>query len=132
MHAASDVQEELMYWHYCLGHLSFPKLMILDKLGEMPKHLASIQPPVCAGCAFGARTKVHWRGKEVMKTVFKATKPCQCMTVDQMISTQVGFFAQLKEKLTNKHYQAAIIFVDHFLGYKFVYLMMQLLLEESV
>ena len=61
-----------------------------------------------------------------------ATKPGQCVSVDQMISTQVGFFAQLKVKLTNKSYCAATIFVDHFSGYKYVYLMTQLLTEKTV
>ena len=45
---------------------------------------------------------------------------------------QVGFFAQLKGKLTNKRYRVATIFVDHFSGYKYVSLMIQLLLEETV
>jgi hypothetical protein len=121
-----------MHWHYCLGHLSFPKLKILAKLGEIPIHLAKVIPPVCASCAFGAMTKVPWRGKEAAKMVFKAAKPGPCVSVDQMISTQVGFFAQLKGRLTNKRYCAATIFVDHFSGYNFVYLMAHLLSEESV
>ena len=132
VHVASDNQTELMHWHYRLGHLSFPKLKVLAKLGEIPKHLANVLPPVCAGCAFGAMTKVPWRGKEAAKTLFKATKPGQCVSVDQMISTQVGFFAQLKGRLTNKRYRAATIFVDHFSGYKFVFLMTHLSSEETV
>ena len=39
---ASDVQAELMHWHYHLGHLSFPKLKILAKLDKIPKHLANV------------------------------------------------------------------------------------------
>ena len=86
VHVATDVQAELMKWHYCLGHWSFPKLKILAKLGKIPKHLANMQPPVHAGCAFGAMKNVPWRGKEAVKTVFMATKPGQCVSVDQMIS----------------------------------------------
>ena len=68
-----------------------------------------------------------------MKTMFKASKHGQCVSVDQMISTQVGFFAQLKGRLTtNKRYRAATIFVVNFSGYKFVYLMTHPLSEESV
>ena len=58
VHVPSDKQAELMHWHNCLGHLSFPKLKSLAKIGEIPKHLANVPPPVCAGCAFGAMTKV--------------------------------------------------------------------------
>jgi len=49
-------------------------------------------------------TKVPWRGKEGDSdhTVFKATAPGQILSVDQMISTQVGFIAQLKGLLTKK------------------------------
>jgi hypothetical protein len=43
--AAADDQAELMQWHYRLGHLSFPKLKLLAKNGEIPRQLAKIQPP---------------------------------------------------------------------------------------
>ena len=73
---------------------------------------------ICAGCAFGAMTKVPWRKRDASGTVFKATKPRKCVSIDQMISTQVGFYAQLKGRLTKQCYRAATIFVDHFLVYK--------------
>ncbi len=97
----SEKQAELMHWHYRLGHLSFPKLKALAKIGEIPKHLANVLPPVCAGCAFGAMTKVPWKNRKATTTVFKATKPGQCVSVDHMISTQFSFYAQLKWRLTN-------------------------------
>jgi hypothetical protein len=114
--AAANNQAKLMRWHYRLGHLSFPKLKLLAKNGEIPRQLAKIPPPKCAGCLFGAMTKLPWRGKELKSSheVFTATKPGECVSVDHMISTQVGFFAQLKGKLTSKRYQAASIFVNHF------------------
>ena len=31
---------------------------------EIPKKLAKITPPKCAGCLFGAMTRIPWRGKE--------------------------------------------------------------------
>ena len=77
-------------------------------------------------------TKVPWRGKENAKQVFTATKPGQCVSVDQMISTQVCFFAQLKRRLTKKRYHAATIFVNHFSRYKYVHLMTNLSSEETV
>ena len=65
---ADDSRAELMRWHYRLGHLTFPKLKLLAKLGKIPKHLATARPPVSAGCAFGAMTKVPWRGKLLTDT----------------------------------------------------------------
>jgi hypothetical protein len=39
-----------------------------------------------------------------------------------MTSTEVGFFAQLKGKLTKKCYKCATIFVNHFSRLHFVHL----------
>ena len=117
-------QAELMQWHYCLGHLTFPKLKQLALNGEIPKKLAKVTPPKCAGCIFGATTKIPWRGKETEASheVFTATKPRECVSVDQMVSTEVGFFAQMKGKLTKKRYRCTTIFVDHYSCLRFVHL----------
>ena len=131
---AADDQSELMRWHHRLGHLSFANLKILAEAGEIPKKLAKVKPPVCAGCLYGAMTKVNWRGKESAGNhdVFTATRPGQCVSVDQMISTQVGFIAQLKGSLTKKRYKAATVFVDHFSRLKYVHLMSKMSSEETV
>ncbi len=110
----------------------FPKLKALAKIGEIPKHLANVLPPVCAGCAFGAMTRVPWKNRETTRTVFKETKPGKCVSVDQMISTKVRFYAQLKGSLTKQRYRGATIFVDHFSGYKYIHLMTHLLSEKTV
>ncbi len=122
--AAADDQAELMRWHYRLGHLTFAKLKQLALNGEIPKKLATVTPPKCAGCLFGAMTKIPWRGKETKasREVFIATKPGECISIDQMASTEVGFFAQMKGKLTKKCYRCATIFVDHFSRLRFVHL----------
>ena len=114
--SASDDQAKLMRWHYRLGHLPFAKMRQLALNGKIPKKLALINPPKCAGCLFGAMTKIPWRGKESKSSheVFTATKPGETVSVDQMISTEVGFFAQLKWKLTKKRYRCCTIFVDHY------------------
>jgi hypothetical protein len=79
-------------------------------------------------------TKLPWRGKESKSSheVFVATRPGECVSVDHMISMHVGFFAQLKGKLTSKRYQAASIFVDHFSRLRYVHLMQDLLSEEMI
>jgi len=104
-----------MRWHHRLGHLLFSKLKKLAIIGKISKQLAKVKPPVCAGCLFGTMTKVPWQGKrgESDHKVFVATKPGQIVSVDQMISTQVGFIAQLKGGLTKKRYTAAKVFMDH-------------------
>jgi hypothetical protein len=69
-------------------------------------------------------TKLPWQGKETKADheVFVATKPGECISVDQMTSTEVGFYAQLKGKLTKKRYKCATVFVDHFSRLQFVHL----------
>jgi hypothetical protein len=132
--AAANNQAKLMRWHYRLSHLSFLKLKVLAKNGKIPCCLAKVPPPKCSGCLFGAMTKIPWRGKESKAThqVFVATKPGECVSINHMVSTHVGFFAQLKGVLTKKRYKAASIFVDHFSRLPFVHLMQDLSSEESV
>jgi hypothetical protein len=79
-------------------------------------------------------TKLPWRGKESKSSheVFTATKPGECVSVNHMISTQVGFFAQLKDKLTSKRYWAASIFIDHFSRLQYVHLMQDLSSDEMI
>jgi hypothetical protein len=64
--------------------------------------------------------------------VFAATKAGQCVSVDQMISMQVGFIAQLKGTLTKKRYTAATIFVDHYSRLKYIHPMTKLTSEETM
>jgi hypothetical protein len=84
------------------------------------------------GCLFGAMTKVPWKVRETSSKVFVATKAGQCVSVDQMILTQVGFIAQLKGTLTKKRYTVATIFIDHYLRLKYVHLMTRLTSEETI
>ena len=120
----ADDQAELMRWHYRLGHLTFTKLKQLALNREIPKKLSKITPPKCSGCLFGAMTKISWRGKETKasREVFIATKPRECISVDQMASTKVGFFVQMKGKITKRCYRCAMIFVDHCSRLRFVHL----------
>ncbi len=108
--SAANKQAKLMQWHYRLGHLSFPNLKQLALNGEIPKKLTKVLPPKCAGCLFGTMTELPWQGKETKANhkVFVATKPGECVSVDQMTSTEVGFYAQLKGKLTKKRPSSSI------------------------
>jgi hypothetical protein len=113
-----------MLWHYHLGHLSFQKLKQLALNGEIPKKLSKLKPPKCTGCLCGMMTKLPLRSKESASShkIFVATKPGEIVLVDQMESTEVGFFAQLKGSLTKKRYRYCTVFVDHFSRLRFVHL----------
>jgi hypothetical protein len=123
--ATTNNQAKLMRWHYCLGHLSFPKLKLLAKNSEIPCCLAKVPPPKCTRCLFRAMTKLPWCGKKSKSShkVFVTTKPGECDSIDHMVSTHIGFFAQLKGTITKKRYCAISIFVNHFSYLQFVHLM---------
>jgi hypothetical protein len=124
--AAPDDQAELMCWHYCLGHVPFFKLKRLETNGKIPQRLASVCPPCCAGCLFGAMTKVPWQTKASSNdgnSVFAATKPGECISIDHMQSTEPDFYGQAKGALTKTCYKNVTVFVDHYLCLQFVYLM---------
>ena len=123
---SSDRVAELLRYHYRLGHLSFSKLRLLAKLGEIPRALADVVPPKCAGCLFGAMTRVKWRTKpskhDPGSEIFPATRPGQVVSVDQMQSTSIGFFAQLKGRLTKRRYTCSTVFVDNYSRYRYVHM----------
>jgi hypothetical protein len=124
--ATPDNQAELMRWHYRLRHKSFSRHKNLALNGEIPTRLANVRPPRCAGCLFGAMTKVPWRTKghhNIDHPVFPATKPGECVSVDHMQSTEPGFYGQAKGALIKTCFRNATIFIDHYSHLKFVYLM---------
>jgi hypothetical protein len=118
------VTDNLMQRQYHLGHLSFLKLKQLALNGKIPKKLSKLKSPKCTGCLFGVMTKLPWCGKDSASShkVFVATKRGETVSVDQMESTKVGFFAQVKGTLTKKRYKYCTMFVDHYSRLCFVHL----------
>ncbi len=47
---AADPQADFLRWHHHLGLISFKTLHALAKLGKIPKTLAKVPLPTCAGC----------------------------------------------------------------------------------
>ncbi len=66
-------------------------------------------------------TLVQQRAASSCKIIV-AAKPGEIVSVDQMESTEVGFFAQLKGSLTKKWYKYCTVFVDHFSQLHFLHL----------
>ena len=128
-----DPHDELLRWHYRLGHLSFDRIRRLAQLGQLPKRLLTCKKPFCTACQYGKLTKRPWRVKgDDKKTTKVATRPGQIVSVDQLESNTPGFIAQLKGKLTQQRYHYATVFVDQFSGYSFVYLQRRITSEETV
>ena len=113
--SSESPQEELLQWHYRLGHFLFTQLQLLSALGVLPRKLLKVNPPKCAGCLYGAMKKRSWRTKSAnnLVSIREASSPVKCALVDQMGSSTPRFISQLKGKLTKQSYRAAIIFLDH-------------------
>ena len=93
-------QADLLRWHYRLGHLSFKLIKAMAKVGLLPKRIATAPTPRCVGCMFSSMMKKPWRtkgtkGNQVGRKT-NVTRPGQCVSVDQLESPHVGFYAQLK------------------------------------
>ena len=125
--------DELLRWHYRMGHLPFDQLKQLAHTGQLPKLLLTVKKPFCAASQYRKMTKRPWRVKEDNKHAAKtATQPGQVVSVDQLESNSPGLIAQLKGKLTHQRYKYATIFVDQFSGYTFVFLQRRITSEETV
>ena len=128
-----DPHDELLRWHYRLGHLSFDHIRQLAHMGQLPKRLITCKKPFCTACQYGKLTKRRWRVKGDDKSAAKvATRPGQVVSVDQLESNTPGFIAQLKGKLTQQRYHYATVFVDQYSGYTFVYLQRRITSDETV
>ena len=91
-----DPQDELLQWHYRLGHLPFDCIKQLATKGQLPKCMLTCHMPFCAPCQYGKMMKRPWRVKGDNKGMAKmATYPGQVVSVDQLESTSPGFIAQL-------------------------------------
>jgi hypothetical protein len=86
-------QSNLATIHERLGHLSFARLRLLAKAGIIPKELANVEPPTCAGCAYGKAHRKPWRHKGVRnkRKIRTATCPGQVVSIDQLESPTPGF-----------------------------------------
>ena len=129
---ATSNKAELMRWHYRLGHLSFKKLKVLAEKGIIPKRLVQVRSPKCAGCIYGKMHKKPWRTKAQPGKIGITTRAGQCISVDQLESSTVGFIGQMKGKLTTRRYKYATVFVDHFSRYTYIHLQKTLTSEETL
>ena len=130
----SDPRQELLLWHYRLGHIPMSRLQHMAAQGDLPARLASCSKPECASCRFGRATKVAWRvkGSQNLSHIKTCTSPGQCVSVDQLESTSPGFIAQLKGSLTRTRYRYVTVFTDHFSDLSYVHLQKTITSAETL
>jgi len=99
----------------------------------LPARLAKCTLPFCSGCTYGKMTRCPWRTKAPYATVPKvATKPGQCVSVDQLDATVPGLIAQIKGIPTIKRYNYVTIFIDHYSKLGYVHLQQTLTSDDTV
>lgn len=123
----------IMLWHRRLGHCSFDKIRKMVKQGKLPPDAAQGDKPICAACEYAKATRrpCRHKGKDTKINPKPITKPGDCVSVDQMISTSPGFIAQMKGALTKQRYTAATVFVDNFSKLSYVHLQRQITSQET-
>ena len=124
---------ELLRWHKRLAHTSFHTLQRMATLGILPARLAKCTKPFCAACQYGKQTRRPWRTKPgTTPSLRTATRPGECVSVDQMESTTKGLIAQLKGILTKQRYRYATVFIDHYSRFSYVHLQQTLTSSETL
>jgi hypothetical protein len=124
----TPLQQELMDWHHCLYHLSFPKIFCLAKKNYLPKSLLKCKGalPLCIACQVGTS---HWHP---WCTQGKATGSIRChehilpgggVLVNQIVSAQPGLIPQMSGFLTSCSIWGCTTFCDDVSDFVYVHLM---------
>jgi len=98
----------------------------------IPRELSKGKAPRCATCMYGKMTKKSWRTKGNQRKIRTATIPDECVSVDQLQTSNQGFIAQLKGILTKRRFKYATVFVDRFSRYKNVHLQSTLTSQDTL
>ena len=132
-----SIEIEWLQWHNSLNHLSRSGMIQLVYAGVLPKkflrfrHLA----PFCASCAFGKAHWRQWRFKPSPNHPIRSAKDILSgaqVSVDQLISAQLGLLAQMSGYLTRRRISCATMFKDHFSDFMYCHLQVSSGHEETL
>jgi hypothetical protein len=87
----------------------------MASFGWILTKLANCPVPTCSSCLHAKATKRGWRSRssDNKDEARKATKPGQCVSVDQLLASPTpGLVAQMIGFLTMTRYKCATIYVD--------------------
>ena len=88
-------QKNLMRCHLQCSHMPFGILMQAAKQGLLPKNIIAKEHPPCPSCLYRRSTRRPWRTKTPHGTIAPlATKPGECVSINQMESSTPGLLAQ--------------------------------------
>jgi len=128
-------EELFLSWHLKLGHAPYQYIRWAAELGILPPKLKKIRNVVCPACMYGKQKRRPWRTKgsaEQQGKIKKATRPGECISVDQLISGVPGLVGQTTGKLTKSRYMVATIFVDHYSDLDYVHVQASTSAEDTI
>ena len=96
-----DPQDELLRWHYHLGHLPFDRIKQLANKGQLPKRLLTCHTPFCAACQYSKMTKRPWRVKGDKKRTAKMATYPRTSSVRGSVGVYITWFHHTAQ--TNPH-----------------------------
>ena len=114
----SPLQQEFLSLHNKLFHLPFTTVLLLCKLGVLPKRSVRNNLPLFASCMFGQAHRRPCRHKTLASNVggtirnSKLLVPGEKVCTDQLVSAQPGLVPQEKGSPTRACIWGATIFVD--------------------
>jgi hypothetical protein len=124
----------LLRHHQTFGHVSFKNLQIMARLGWIPRKLTNFPVPTCSSLLCAKARKRSWRSRssDNKDEARKATKPGQCVSVDQLVSPTPGLVAQMIGLLTMTRCKHATTYVDQASRLSHVYLQKRATAEETL
>jgi hypothetical protein len=122
------LQQELMDWHHCLYHLSFPKIFQLAEKGYLPKGLLKRKSslPLCVACQFETAHRRPWRMRGKDSGSIRQPEhvlPGDGISVNQIVSAQLGLISQMSGFLTSCRIWGCTTFCDHVSDFVYLHLM---------
>jgi hypothetical protein len=77
----TNLAAKMLRNHHKFGHVSFPKLQEMAKMGIIPKRLAKCPVPTCSTCLYAKAIRRKWRGKTANNSdeATKPSKPGECV-----------------------------------------------------
>jgi hypothetical protein len=110
----SKSQKLLLKWHQRLSHMHFSQIQELAQQGWLPKTLLGCDPPLCKSCQHG---KAHRRPvastSKSQPIDANDLHPGDCVSVDQIESSEPGYVDIYSGKPTAAKDHAASLYPDH-------------------
>jgi hypothetical protein len=112
----TPIQNKLLLKHYQMGHLNMTKIQQLAKegiFGASFSNIATCNPPLCKACIHRKQHKQPIISAQLQPLDSTHLTPGDCISGDQLESTQPALIPTFKDSPTTSFYHARTLLVDH-------------------